>query len=205
MSAIRLHLVRHGEVDNPRGVLYSRLPGFNLSERGAQMASLAAAALPEGVTRLISSPLERAQQSAKPIAERFGLKIETDIRVIEPHNQFQGKKMKLAVLNPKNWKHLTRPSQPSWGESYTDVLNRMTDALTELWHESDGEVAIVSHQMPIWITHLAAVGEPLKHNPARRRCALSSITSFELLDGRLVEVSYQDPAAELLSVDKGAV
>lgn len=200
-----MHLIRHGEVDNPRGVLYSRLPGFNLSELGHEMAALAAQALPDGISRVVSSPLERTQQSAAPIAERFGIKPETDVRLIEPYNHFQGKKMKFAVLNPTNWKYLKNPSQPSWGEPYEEVLNRVTSALNELWNESDGEVAIVSHQMPIWITHLAATGQPLKHNPATRRCALSSITSFEFQDGELVEVSYQEPAAKLLSVDKGAV
>lgn len=65
-----VHLLRHGEVYNPEGVLYGRLPGYFLSDLGQEMAIRAAAALADNdVAAVISSPMERAQQTAQPIAE----------------------------------------------------------------------------------------------------------------------------------------
>ena len=90
MPAARIHLVRHGEVFNPRGVLYERIEGFELSDLGHEMAAAAAKDLMSqgrSVSKLIASPLIRTQQSAKPISEGFGLQLETDDRVIEPWNR----------------------------------------------------------------------------------------------------------------------
>ena len=74
-----VHLMRHGEVHNPAGVLYGRLPGYHLSELGRQMADAAAADLAANDVRLVvASPLERAQETAAPIAASHGLAVETD-------------------------------------------------------------------------------------------------------------------------------
>jgi hypothetical protein len=66
---------------------------------------------------------------------------------------------------------------------------------------------LVSHQLPIWMTHRFLNGDKLYHDPRKRRCALSSITTFERRGGRFVEVDYQDPARELAAtaIDLGAV
>src|SRR5690625_4073247 len=102
MPAARLHLVRHGEVHNPERLLYERIPGYGLSDAGRKMARAAAEHVrSEGraVSRLISSPLQRARESAEPFAELFELTPEPDERVIEPWNAFAGKRMKRAVVN----------------------------------------------------------------------------------------------------------
>ena len=79
-----IYLLRHGEVHNPEGVLYGRLPGFRLSALGEQMAERAAEALADRViTHVMSSPLERAQQTAAPVAARHGLRVSIDDRLIE--------------------------------------------------------------------------------------------------------------------------
>ena len=76
-----VHLVRHGEVDNPAGVLYGRLPGFHLSPDGRLMAKAAAGFLAgHDVAVLLSSPLERALETAAPFAAQFGLAPGTDSR-----------------------------------------------------------------------------------------------------------------------------
>lgn len=210
MVAEALHLVRHGEVDNPAGVIYGRLPGFPLSERGARMAAAAAQAL-EGdpVTRVIASPLLRTQQSAAPVAATFGLEIETDERVIEPANVFEGKVTHGRALarDPKAWRYLRNPSRPSWGEPYADVVRRMHAAITDaIASTPSGAVVVVTHQLPIWMVHRSILGQPLPHDPRRRRCALSSITTVGRRGGRLVEIGYAEPAAQLLvhAVDAGA-
>ncbi|KXC04567.1 histidine phosphatase family protein [Microbacterium hominis] len=209
MPADRLHLVRHGEVHNPGRVLYGRLPNFRLSADGREMARSAAAhlsALGRPVTALYASPLQRTRESAEPIAELFDLDPIIDERVIEPTNVFEGKRMKRAVLNPLNWRHLARPAVPSWGEPYAEVVARMDAAMTEAWNDADGgDVVIVSHQLPIWVTHLAVAGEALRHDPRKRRCALSSVTSFERDGAGWREVAYAEPASTSRAVDVGAV
>jgi broad specificity phosphatase PhoE len=71
----------------------------------------------------------------------------------------------------------------------------------------EGDAVLVSHQLPIWMLHLALARERFMHDPRKRRCALSSITTFERRDGELVEVGYTDPAAALGAgaTDVGAV
>ncbi|GAA3654949.1 histidine phosphatase family protein [Microbacterium marinilacus] len=214
MSAERIHLVRHGEVYNPGRVLYERLPGFRLSDDGRRMA-LAAAEHVRGLERpvgaLLCSPLQRTQESAEPFAELFGLEPRLDERVIEPTNVFAGMRMSRALRKPWNWYHLRRPALPSWGEPYAQVVERMRAALDEVWHatpaegEGAGDVVIVSHQAPIWLTHLSVAGLPLQHDPRTRRCALSSVTSFERVGDVWREVSYAEPAQTQGAVDVGAV
>ena len=209
MTAKRLHLVRHGEVHNPDRVLYERIPGYGLSDDGRRMAQAAAdhvAGLGREVTALVRSPLQRTAESAEPFERTFGLTATPDQRVIEPWNAFAGKVMRTAVLNPLNWPKLIRPSVPSWGEPYRQIAERMREALDDLWlNTPDGDAVIVSHQAPIWITHLATAGEKLPHDPRTRRCALSSVTSFERGRRTWHEVDYAEPAATSGAVDVGAV
>ncbi|MGP6170714.1 histidine phosphatase family protein [Microbacterium sp. A204] len=207
MPAERLHLVRHGEVHNPQRLLYGRLPHYRLSEDGRRMARAAAEyleGLDRSVTALRCSPLQRTQESAEPFAEIFGVDPVLDERVIEPTNLFEGKRMSRALRDPRNWWKLRRPAVPSWGEPYISIAERMEAALNDVWHETDsGDIVIVSHQAPIWITHLHVAGLRLPHDPRTRRCALSSITSFERVGDVWREVDYAEPAAA--GIDLGAV
>ena len=210
MPAHRLHLVRHGEVHNPQRVLYGRLPDFRLSDDGRRMARAAAdhvRDLGRPVASLTASPLQRARESAEPFAELFGLDPVIDERIIEPTNVFEGRRMRRALLNPLNWRHLRAPAIPSWGEPYLDVVARMDAAMRAVWDAApDGaDVVLVSHQLPIWITHLAVAGEPLRHDPRQRRCALSSVTTFEREGDRWREVAYASPATTSGAIDVGAV
>jgi len=210
MPADLVHLVRHGEVHNPTRVLYGRLEGFGLSDLGHRLAAAAVATLAgHPVTALYASPLQRAQESAAPWSEGFGLTIRTDARIIEPTNRFEGKRMNRRTLaNPVHWPLLMNPRKPSWGEPFADIAARMLAAMRDARESVDaGEVVMVSHQLPIWMVHRALAGEPLHHDPRKRRCSLSSVTSFAWAEGRFTEVGYQDPGADLLSAatDLGAV
>ena len=173
------------------------------------MAAAAAAhlrGLDRPVSALYASPLQRTRESAEPLTAAFGLTPIIDERVIEPTNVFEGKQMRRAVMNPANWRYLRDPSIPSWGEPYLEIVQRMDAAMRDAWGQEDGgDVVIVSHQLPIWVTHLAVAGEPLRHDPRKRRCALSSVTSFERHGDEWVEVGYTEPAATAGSVDVGAV
>jgi broad specificity phosphatase PhoE len=173
----------------------------------ARSAAEHVAALGRPVSALVASPLQRTRESAEPFTELLGLDPVIDERVIEPTNVFEGKRMKRALLNPLNWRHLVRPSIPSWGEPYASIASRMTAAMDAAWESADGgDVVVVSHQAPIWIAHLAIAGEPLRHDPRSRRCALSSVTSFERgPDGTWTEIDYAEPASTVGAVDVGAV
>ena len=211
MPASLVHLVRHGEVFNPDGVLYGRIPGFGLSELGRRMAETSAESLTgRDITALYASPLQRAQESAAPWHELFGLDIVTEERIIEPTNAFEGT-VKLGprvILTPSSWKYLVNPFAPSWGEDYTAVEARMLAAIGDAWSAADGgEVVMVSHQMPIVMVARSVKGMRLWHDPRKRRCSLSSITTLRRDGDRFIEVDYQEPARALLanSIDTGAV
>lgn len=214
MPASQIHLVRHGEVHNPDGILYGRLPGFGLSALGKKMARSAAAAvkaMDRPVSRLVASPLQRAQESAEPFAAEFGLRIETDERLIEPTNKFEGRTFEFGpqvILRPRSWPWVLNPFRPSWGEPYVSVADRMLAAVEAAWADTEsGDVVLVSHQMPIWTLVNYLSGRNLWHDPRKRRCSLSSITTLERSGETFVEVGYQEPSHQLLadSVDSGAV
>ena len=200
--AVRVHLIRHGEVENPGGLVYGRLPGFFLSDRGRRQAEAAAAAVRASgaeVGRVISSPLERARESASPVAEAFGLDVETNDDFLEATNRLEGRAydVSLAILaHPEAWRFLVNPARPSWGEPYRDVLARMLRGIRGLTVDSDAsglDIVVVSHQLPIWTLSRHASGKRLFHDPRKRQCAHSSITTVEV-DGPVVRhVRYLDP------------
>lgn len=211
MAATLIHLVRHGEVHNPDGILYGRLPGFGLSDLGKRMAAAASKELAgHDIRALYASPLQRAQESAEPWAADFRLEVRTDERLIEPTNKFEGGKNGFgpgAFLKPRVWPWVVNPWRPSWGEPYKQVTARMLSAIGDAWRGNDGEVVMVSHQMPIVMVQRSVAGLPPMHDPRARRCHLSSITTLRHEDGGFAEVGYRDVSSELLarSVDEGAV
>jgi len=200
-----VHLLRHGEVDNPKGVLYGRLPDYHLSELGVQMAERVAKTVSgRDITYLVASPLERAQETAKPSAEALGLEIVTDERVSESGNVFEGQRFGVgdgSLRKPSAWKHLYNPWRPSWGEPYKDVVVRMLAAMHDAREAAAGhEAMIVSHQLPIWIVRSFVEGRRLFHDPRKRECSLASLTSFNYTDDRITSVLYSEPAADLVPV-----
>jgi broad specificity phosphatase PhoE len=202
-----VHLLRHGEVDNPRGVLYGRLPGYHLSALGLAMAHRSAQYLSEvPFSYLVSSPLERAQETIAPIAaSRPNLTIQLDERVIEAASAFEGQVFGArneALRRPAGWWKLRNPIKPSWGEPFKDVAARMREAIQDAAAQvgPGGHALIVSHQLPIWMARLSAEGRVLVHDPRRRQCTLASITSIRLLDGQIQGIDYAEPAKDLIPV-----
>jgi broad specificity phosphatase PhoE len=198
-----VHLLRHGEVHNPEGVLYGRLPGYRLSERGEQMAEMAAQALAgHDIAAVIASPMERAQQTADPIAQVHNLEVLTEPLAIEADNVFEGQRVSVGdgvLKQPRTWRHLWNPFRPSWGEPYDVVAERMGQAIHNARESADGrEAVLVSHQLPIWIARLDAEGRRLWHDPRSRQCTLASLTSLTFDGDRLMSISYTEPARELL-------
>jgi broad specificity phosphatase PhoE len=196
----RVHVVRHGEVHNPTGVLYGRLPGFHLSETGAAQAAAVADFLAErDIVAVIASPLQRAQETAAPIAAKHNLPVDTDPDLIESLNFFEGKRMGPgdgAWRNPRFWWQLRNPLKPSWGEPYTEIAARMATAADKARARAAGHEAVcVSHQLPVWTLRMHLTGEKLWHDPRRRECGLASVTSLVYDGDRLLDVEYSEPAA----------
>ncbi len=203
-----VHLLRHGEVFNPDKVLYGRLPNFHLSDLGREMAERVGAVLERrDITVITSSPLDRAQETAAPLAARKGIVVGIDERLIEADNIFEGQRVSVgdgALRQPKAWRHLYNPFRPSWGEPYVEVAARMRGAVEAARAAARGhEAVLVSHQLPVWIARLDAENRRFVHDPRNRQCNLASLTSLTFDGDRLAAITYTEPAADL--VRKGGV
>lgn len=205
-----VHVMRHGQVHNPDGVLYGRLEGFGLSDLGREMARrMAEHWVDVPLTHLRCSPLQRAEETLEPTRLRFpGLEVVTDERLIEAANVFEGRVFgarNQALRDPRMLRHVLNPLRPSWGEPYADIAARMRAAIADAAEAAGpgGQALAVAHQLPIWIARCDAEGRPLPHDPRRRECTLASVTSFTVRDGHVTAVAYAEPVADLLPVKRG--
>lgn len=192
-----LHLVRHGEVENPKGIIYGRLPGYNLSERGKKQAEAAAERLATAAMAGVwASPLERAQETAHVIAAPHGLEVAIDERLIESDSTLEGATRSLVGLftSPRHWWQLRNPLRPSWGESFGQIRTRMLAAVEDVLARCEGrEAVVVSHQTPVLVTRLALGRRRLPPWLALAPCETGSVSSLVLDDGRVVSASYFKP------------
>lgn len=199
MSVTIVHLLRHGEVYNPDKILYGRLPGYHLSNRGHAMAEQVAEVLKDhDITYMAASPLQRAQETALPLAKELGLDVDIDQGLLEAGNRFEGLRVKSwnsQLWNPVRWPLMKNPSQPSWGEHYDVIAARMLDAVERGRVAAEGhEAVLVTHQLPIVMVQRIVQGKPLAHNPAMRKCELASLTSLVFQDGQITDLYYTEPA-----------
>lgn len=214
-----VNFIRHGEVFNPRHVLYERLPGFHLSEHGKAMVQASAAYIAQNeamraAVALYSSPLDRTRETAEiieanvdPVREALGLhdlQIQCDPRLIEAGNEFRGTRIgygKGALWHRRNIVLLRNLHKPSWGETYQQIAARVKDFTFEKVREYPGQqILVVSHESPIWtFRHLMETGHP-EHNMLRRKTDLASITSltFDSDTCALVSVAYVSPASAMI-------
>ncbi|WP_026929891.1 histidine phosphatase family protein [Glycomyces tenuis] len=204
-----VHLLRHGEVHNPDGILYGRIAGFGLSDLGREMALAVAEELSgRDIVHVGASPLQRAQETAEPIAASHQTDTVTYDGLIEAGNSFEGKRIGVgdgALRHPRYWWRLRDPFKPSWGEAYLDIARRMTVAVEAARVAAEScEAVLVSHQLPIWIARRFAERRRLWHDPRNRECSLASLTSFVYEGAELVRVEYSEPAAHLLLKSEAA-
>lgn len=214
-----VHLLRHGEVHNPEGVLYGRRDGFHLSANGRAMADRVAERVGDRpIVHMRVSPLERAQETAAPLAAARGLEVVTDPRIIESTNKFEGMRFgggDNALRRPSTWRHLWNPFKPSWGEPYKEVAARMLAAVhdardaaaaaPEAVAGQPNEAVLVSHQLPIWTTRLVVENRSFLHDPRKRQCTLCSLTSLHFRGDLLTHLTYSEPAGDLIPTrDKAA-
>ncbi|MDP9806671.1 broad specificity phosphatase PhoE [Trueperella bonasi] len=203
MEMTIVHLVRHGEVHNPEAVLYGRMPGYHLSQLGYRMADgLGEAFQDRDVRYVMSSPLERAVETATPTARAFDLEIVKDPRLIEADNKFEGvpvNQNRWILAHPRYWPWYVNPLEPSWGEPYTEIIERMSGAIAHaIDHARGGEAVLFSHQLTIWTMRRFVERKPLAHDPRKRECSLASVTSLTFADKQLLALDYWEPVGCLL-------
>ncbi|MGH8960514.1 MAG: histidine phosphatase family protein [Jatrophihabitantaceae bacterium] len=213
---ITVHLLRHGEVFNPDRILYGRLPGYRLSDLGIAQAKLAAEYLAQRpIGYLVCSPLERAQQTAQPLAEALGLPIAVDERLLEADNHLEGRQVaggKGLLTDWRSYRYYWNPFRPSWGEPYAEIATRVLAAARSARDAArnaaandaadvgaQAEAVCVTHQLPIVAARRQAEGKVLFHDPRRRECGLASVTSFTFDGDRIADITYAEPAAALPS------
>ncbi|QRY61765.1 histidine phosphatase family protein [Gordonia sp. PDNC005] len=194
-----VHMMRHGEVHNPEGILYGRLPGFRLAENGRDQAQRVADALADhDISHVFASPLQRAQETATPIAAAHGKEIITVPDLIEAGNQFEGLRVAVgdgALRQPRHWAKLRDPFTPSWGEPYIQIAHRMLAAASEARDAARGHEAVcVSHQLPVYTLRRFLEGQRLWHDPRVRQCSLASLTSLVYDGDALIDIVYSEPA-----------
>jgi broad specificity phosphatase PhoE len=193
-----IHLVRHGEVENPKGVIYGRLPGYNLSERGLRQAESAGKHLSEAdIGALWASPLERAQETAAAIGAHHPVEVTTDERLTESDTTLEGlgRTLKWFITSPRHWWHFRNPWKPSWGEAFSEIRERMVAAVSDAVGVSGGrEVVIVSHQTPVLVARLALARRNAPPWISGLPCATGSVTTMVLEEGTVVKATYFVPS-----------
>ena len=206
VSVTVVHLLRHGKVHNPGNILYGRLPGYRLAASGRAMADGVADFLSGAdISYLAASSLQRAQETAAPLAAAHGLRIVTDDRIIEAANHFEGSAFGLnrqVLGRPQSWTKLRDPRLPSWGEPYLQIAHRMLAAIYTAVHAADGHQAVlVSHQLPIVTARRYLEGKRLWHDPRHRTCSVASLTSLSFTDGVFTGASYAQPVGHIAAVN----
>jgi broad specificity phosphatase PhoE len=163
----RVHLVRHGQVDNPRRVVYGRLPGWHLSAKGRRQAQAAARALAaRGITALFSSPLERARETADIVAGVLHLPVQVreDLTESALAARWEGL-LWLQVWTQRHgeWEtYRKRPLEMDAPEPLAALAARMSAAVRGLATAFAGqEIVAVSHGDPIKAAVVALTGGDL--------------------------------------------
>lgn len=139
-----IYLVRHGEVHNPDGILYGRIPGYRLSENGQSQAQAAAIYLSDKpLAAIFASPQQRAQETAGFIGQAHPhLAIQTEELLDEVHTPWEGHL--LTDMEARGWDLYTGVEPPY--ESPADILARVRRFYTKVRTEYAGKsVAAVSH------------------------------------------------------------
>ena len=186
---LRILLIRHGETDLTGRVLYGRMPGVHLSVEGCRQARALSTALQERytVSAIISSPLERAMETARYLAEDLALPISTDDDLLElDYGDWMGKSF-TEIREQEEWHHYNRlrsVSSPPGGELLMQVQARAWTALLRILgkYQAETTVAVVSHGDVIRALLVLLLGMPLD-NIHRFDVSLAGLSEL-VFDGR---------------------
>ena len=164
------HLVRHAAHDRVGSVLCGRMPGVSLGELGREQARrLSARFAAEAVAAIHSSPLERARETAEPIAARLGQSVAVNEGLTEiDFGAWSGRGFGDLDGDPAwaAWNGARAMNRPPGGESMLEAQTRIVRAIEAL-HEAhrDGAVVLVSHSDVIKAALLYHLGLPVEAWP----------------------------------------
>jgi broad specificity phosphatase PhoE len=200
-KAVRLYLVRHADVANPRHVLYGHLPGYPLSRRGVEQAEATGRYLGKEAIRVIrTSPLERAQQTAAIIAGHLGspvIAIDEDLLEARFSRYLQGVPYaQVPWRRPLWWIHMVSPGVLRRDETVGAMAARVERALLRALEDAQGQSAVcVSHGDPIqalWVRHLGRPAWALH----RLQCAKGGLLALDYEGRRLSRITYVPPETQ---------
>ena len=197
-----LLLIRHGENDYVKtGKMAGRIPGVHLNEKGQKQAQALAEALTQiPIKAVYSSPLERAMETASPIAEAHKLTILQEPDLMDTDiGKWQGKSLKVLRLT-KVWKIVqSAPSRFRFpeGESFPEAQTRYVNTLERIiqkHHKPQDIVAVVFHADPIKLAVAHFLGMPLDHFQ-RLSCDTGSLTALHVGDAsaNLIKLNQRPP------------
>lgn len=197
-----LLLIRHGENDYVKSnKMAGRLPGVHLNEKGRKQAQALAEALKDVPLKAVySSPLERAMETAGPIAEPHKLKVMPEPDLMDTDiGQWQGRSWRVLGLT-KVWKIVQNaPSRFRFpdGESFIEAQTRCATALEKIIqkHNKPGDIiAVVFHADPIRLVVAHFLGMPLDHFQ-RLSCDTGSMTVLQAGESRanLIKMNQRPP------------
>lgn len=158
--------IRHGEVHNPKGVIYAGLDGYGLSDTGhAQAAAVAEALRGIELAGLYSSPLDRAMQTAGYISDITGAEVVADERLYEWRHWQQWAGMTWQELRERGdgafERYVNDPGSVTSGESLKELADRFGSWLDDVRRRhADGIVIGVTHLEGLRATLLRALGRP---------------------------------------------
>lgn len=201
-----VHLVRHGAVANPNGVVYADLQGFNLSPIGVRQASAAAAQLAgEPIDVVLTSPLARARQTANAIARPHGLTVEVDDDLVETgqYPGWTGRRWdELDDLYPGQVDRYLQDASTldDVDESLDQVAARMLGVIESASSEGKTGIVVVSHQDPTQAARLSMTRRPLSllRTDPPDHCAIITLerTSDAAGEARWTEIASWAPALD---------
>lgn len=197
-----LLLIRHGENDYVKtGKMAGRLPGVHLNDRGKRQASALSEALKDvPLKALYSSPLERAMETAQPIADVRQLPIIQEPDLMDTHiGKWQGRSLKLLRLT-KSWRIVQNaPSRFRFpeGESFAECQLRIANVLERIiqnYNKPQDVVAVVFHADPIKLAVSHFLGLPLDHFQ-RLGCDTGSLTALHAgtMGSNLLKLNHRPP------------
>jgi broad specificity phosphatase PhoE len=196
-----VYLIRHSDVENPQSVLYGHLEGFPLSDLGRRRAEALAEGLADsGIRRIVSSPLERAMETAKIIAARLPepveVEIDPELREAEFSRYLQGVRYWMVpLLRPRWYLHKMRRGMMPGDEAITELGGRVLDVARRVVRETpDQPVALVSHADPLQAAWILLDGRP--HNEVemyRRSIDRAGMLKVDFEGGEPVSWAYLPP------------
>ena len=191
-----LFLVRHAAHDLLGRILTGRMSGIRLGAEGRRQAGLLAERLArEKISALYTSPLERARETADPIAARLGLEPETvdDLTDVD-YGEWSGKSFAALDEDPRwaTWNKARSTYRPPGGETMLDVQHRAVGSVEKIVAANTGHAAlIVSHGDVIRVVLATFLGLALDH-----------LTRFEVFPASISSVAVGDWGAKVLGINE---